>query len=419
MLEYFYKEKRTLVDFRRGPLGPFFDGFAAQLKKAGYCQHTCQNALGQCCTYNAFLIEKGITRARSITSALAETFVAEYVAHIKSPDGLFVATRNLRRSLRLLSAYLIATGTIKPVIVKPARFPYSWILDPYLKYLREERQLSVTHIHRLSGKLHAFLQCLKDDLVRDRVKSLGPDKVEEHFKRHLKDSQENLRCLASALRGFLRFCAQHKYTSADLSIAIPSLPHYRLSSLPRGMEDSDIQKMLKSIQQDTPKGLRNYAIMLLLMAYGIRGQQAASLTLDDINWPASTIRIRELKGGKEVVVPLLEAVGEALLRYLQKRPDSIHREVFLSTRGPHRPLSGLAISHVVQIAMIKAHVHRARDGTSTLRHSWAIRALAHDSPIKAIADVLGHRCIDTTFIYAKTDLKRLRQVAMSWPGRQI
>ena len=87
--------------------------------------------------------------------------------------------------------------------------------------------------------------------------------------------------------------------------------------------------------------------------------------------------------------------------------------------GPHRPLSGQAISQIVQNAMAKAHVHMLRGGASTFRHSWAIRALAHDSPIKAIADVLGHRSIDTTFIYAKADLKTLRQVAMPWPGRRV
>ncbi len=53
-------------------------------------------------------------------------------------------------------------------------------------------------------------------------------------------------------------------------------------------------------------------------------------------------------------------------------------------------------------------------GSKTLRHSWAIRALAHDNSIKAIADILGHRYLDTTYIYAKTDLKTLRQVAMPW-----
>jgi integrase/recombinase XerD len=419
MLEYFYKEKRTLVDFRRGPLGPLFDGFARHLKESGYSQHTCQGTLGQCCVFNAFLIEKGITRARAITPALADTFVAGYVVHIQSPDGLYCATHMVRRSLRLLFEYLTATGIVKPVVVKPVKTLYSWMLNPYLKYLREECQLSDGHIQRLSRTLTVFLQGLKGDVARERMKTLGHDIVEAHFKSHLKDSQENLRCEASALRGFLRFCALHKYTAEDLSIVIPSLPRYRLSSLPRGMEDSDIQKILNTIDPDTPEGARDYAIMLLLMAYGIRAKQAALLTLDDINWPASTIRIRELKGGKEVVVPLLEAVGEALLRFLQRRPDSIHREVFLAKRGPHRPLSGLAISAIVRRAMLKAHVHTNRGGSSTLRHSWAIRALAHDSPIKAIADVLGHRCIDTTFIYAKADLKTLRQVAMPWPGRQV
>lgn len=419
MLEYFYKEKRTLVDFRRGPLGPLFDGLARHLKESGYSFHTCQSTLGQCCGFNAFLIEKGITRARAITPALADAFLAAYVAHIQSPDGLYIATHSVRRSLKLLSNYLVATGVVRPAVVKPAKSPYSWMLNPYLKYLLEERQLSAVHIQRLARILHAFLKSLKGEVAREGMKSLRADRVEAHFKSHLKDSQENLRCLASALRGFLQFCARNKYTGEDLSIVIPSLPHYRLASLPRGMEDSDIQKILDTIPQNTPNGSRNYAIMLLLMAYGIRARQAALLTLDDVNWPASTIRIRELKGGKEVVVPLLEAVGEAVLRYLQKRPDSIHREVFLSVFGPHRPLSGQAISQIVQNAMAKAHVHMLRGGASTFRHSWAIRALAHDSPIKAIADVLGHRSIDTTFIYAKADLKALRQVAMPWPGRRV
>jgi site-specific recombinase XerD len=77
----------------------------------------------------------------------------------------------------------------------------------------------------------------------------------------------------------------------------------------------------------------------------------------------------------------------------------------------------MAISTVVKHYMHKAGVHQPGRGAHTLRHSWAIRALEHDQPIKAIADALGHRYIDTTYIYAKADLKTLRQVAMPWPRR--
>ena len=156
-------------------------------------------------------------------------------------------------------------------------------------------------------------------------------------------------------------------------------------------------------------------MMLLMMAYGVRGTSVAQLLLEDIDWPRSTIRIRAQKGGKEVVVPLFEAVGEAILRYLHCRPESTLREVFLSLKAPLSPIYTLTVSAVVHKYMIKAGVEIPGGGSNTLRHSWAIRALAQDSPMKHIADVLGHRCLNTTFIYAKADLKALRQVVMPWP----
>ena len=89
----------------------------------------------------------------------------------------------------------------------------------------------------------------------------------------------------------------------------------------------------------------------------------------------------------------------------------------MGLKAPFRPLNGGAISVIVQKHMKKAGVKTPGSGTRTLRHSWAIRALAHNSAIKSIADVLGHRYIDTTFIYAKADLNSLREVAMPWPGK--
>jgi integrase len=172
------------------------------------------------------------------------------------------------------------------------------------------------------------------------------------------------------------------------------------------MEDAALERILKVIPKGTSVGARDTAIMLLMMAYGIRGKSAAELLLEDIDWRRSTIRI---------VLPLLDAVGEAIISYLHHRPESQLREVFLSVRAPFLHLNGLAISHLVREYMTTAGVKTPKSGSTTFRHSWAIRALAHDSPMKAIADVLGHRCLDTTFIYAKADLKTLRQVAMAWP----
>jgi integrase/recombinase XerD len=183
------------------------------------------------------------------------------------------------------------------------------------------------------------------------------------------------------------------------------------------MEDHALQRVLDAIPRDSAIGGRDYAIAVLMMAYGIRGISAAELLLDDIDWQHSRIRIRAKKGGKEVMLPLMPAVGEAIIEYLRRRPESLFREVFLTAKAPFRPLSTLGVSDIIRRYMKGAGVKTSGTGSSTLRHSWAIRALAHDSPIKSIADALGHRYMDTTFIYAKADLKALREVALPWPKR--
>lgn len=415
MLEYYYKERRSLVDFRRGPIGPYFDGFATHLKGKGYAHIYVKTILGRCCLLNTYLIDQGITTCKRVTPSIIESFLDVYLPKFAN-FSRYQTMRTAHCSMKHLSDYMVGIGVFPPVSSKPPMTRYSWMLEPYLKYLLEDCQRSVKTIRNLRGQLSLFLEDLGDKAVPRKMKSLRADEIETYIKRHLKDNQGSLRKLTSALRGFLQFCARKQYTARDLSGVIPSVPYYRMATIPRGIKDSDIQRMLDVIPRDTPGGCRDYAIVLLLMAYGIRGKLAAELLLEDLCWQRSTIRIRAKKGGKEVLLPLIEAVGEAILAYLRHRPDRPYREVFLSVRGPFKPLSGLAISRIVRQYMDRANVKVPRGGTSTLRHTWAIRALAQDVPMKAIADVLGHRCLDTTFIYAKADLKALRQVAMPWPG---
>lgn len=414
MLEYFYKERRTMVDFRQGPLGSHFDGFAAYLKNSGYSHSRAKDILGKCCLFNTFLIDEGLTDCKSVSPSLIEPFLAVYLADFRSTTP-YCARTNTRCALRHLFDYLIGRGVIEPIVPKPIVTQYSWVLEPYLEYLRKECLRAEATIQRICQQLCLFLEGLGNKVTPKRLKSVKAESIEAYVKQHLGKSPHNLRQLASTLRGFLRFCAHQGYTTTDLSGMIPQVPSYRLATLPRGLEESDLQHILKHIDQNTAVGCRDYAIMLLLMAYGIRGKQAAELLLEDICWPRSTIRIRAQKGGKEVVLPLLESVGEAILRYLRNRPEGPFREVFLAMRAPFHPLSGLAVSVRARFYIRKAGVKVPRAGSASFRHSWAIRALAHDTPMKAIADVLGHRCLDTTFIYAKADLKTLQQVAMAWP----
>jgi len=417
MLENWFKERRTLVDFRRGPLGPYFDGFAAHLKEKGYSHHQGRQILSHSCLFNQFLIDEGITSCKKITPSLIETFLDAYLANVRTTSLSYCPRIWARGKLKRLFSYLVEAKIVNPIKPKPVPTRYSWMLDPYLRYLREECQLVEKTIGRARSQLCAFLEGLGEEVIRKRMKLLRAETIDKYMNQHLKDSRDNLRWLAGTLRRFLRYCAQKGYTTTDLSRVIPSIPAYRLATLPKGMEDSALQRILNTIPKDTAIGARDYAMMLLMMGYGVRGESVAQLLLEDICWPRSTIRIRARKRGKEVILPLIEAVGEAILCYLKRRPESPFREVFLSAKAPFRPIDGLVVSGITRRYMIKAGVKVPRSGSHTLRHSWAIRALAQDSPMKHIADVLGHRCLNTTFIYAKADLKALRQVVMPWPER--
>jgi integrase/recombinase XerD len=415
MLEYWYKERRTLADFRRGPLGPYMDGLAARLKERGYSRSFAIRMLGNCCLFNSFLIDQRIMRGKEITLAHFESFIDAYLADFRTASKRYVGRGYVWGSLKHLVSYLVNEGVMKPSAPKPLPTQYRWVLEPYLYHLQEERQLKANTIQNYRQALCRFLDGLGERTTRKGMKALKAEDIEDYIKQHIKESPENLRNLVGYLKGFLRFCARKGYVVKDFSSVIPSVPAYRLASLPKGMEDTDLQRILNVIPKGTAVGARDTAIMLLMMAYGIRGMSVVELRLEDIDWQRSTILIRARKGGKEVVLPLLEAVGEAIIHYLHHRPDTQFREVFLGVRAPHFPLSGQDISTLVRKYMTQAGVKKPKSGSNTLRHSWAIRALAQDSPMKAIADVLGHRCLNTTFIYAKADLKMLRQVAMPWP----
>jgi integrase/recombinase XerD len=413
MLEYWYKDRRALLDFRRGPLGPYFDGFAVYLRNKGYGKVRGKDILGKCCLFNIYLIDKGVS-FKKIDPAQIEPFLDEYLSTFRTTSSYCPRTIS-RGMLKHLFSYLVETGRLRIKKSKPAPTEYSWLLEPYLRYLREECQLCESTIHLSRVRLCAFLEGLEEKATRKEMKLLRAEAIEAYVKQHLKESPENLRRLVGILRRFLRFCARQGIISIDLSGVIPPIPSYRFSSLPEGVDDSDLQRILKAIPKDTAVGSRDYAIMILMMAYGIRGKSVAELKLEDICWPRSTIRIRAQKGGKEVILPLLDAVGEAILHHCRNRLEGPFREVFLAARAPFRPLNSVAISRIIRSYMKKAGVKKIGSGSRTLRHSWAIRALAQDSPMKCIADVLGHRCLDTTFIYAKADLKTLRQVVMPWP----
>lgn len=178
--------------------------------------------------------------------------------------------------------------------------------------------------------------------------------------------------------------------------------------------------VLASVDRTSSDGRRDYAILTLLQTYGVRGGQVRALRLEDINWSENQILFRAAKGGKDSLLPLTTEVGESLLAYLQNaRPPSAEPEVFLTSRAPYRPLrQSSSLSEIVRRRIRAVGLEVPSKGAHASRHGFATRMVADGHPFKAVADVLGHRYLSTTFIYTKVDFNALSQVALEWPGEE-
>lgn len=219
--------------------------------------------------------------------------------------------------------------------------------------------------------------------------------------------------LGGTLRGFLRYCAREKIVPTDLSPAVGLPQHYRLADTPRAITWDDVRRLLESVERHSAIGRRDYAILLLLVTYGLRAREVAALTLDDIDWQARRLRIPGRKAGHSTAYPLADMVAEALIAYLRAdRPPTANRHVFLRQKAPRTPLGSHALAARVGHCLRQAGVDMPRGGSHTLRHTCAQRLIQAELPLEAIGQYMGHASPRSTAVYAKISLAALREVAM-------
>jgi len=226
-----------------------------------------------------------------------------------------------------------------------------------------------------------------------------------------------LKLIATALRGFLRFLQFRGVTDATLLAAVPTIPHRHQGHLPTALSVVEVQRLLEAFDRSTAGGRRDYAMVRCMLGLGLRAQEVASLTLDDIDWRGAVVRLAHTKSRRSDALPLPAAVGRAIVAYLRHgRPLTQTRQLFVRHVPPvGRPLRGDTVSHVVGRAFQHAGLHPAQQGSHILRRTLATRLLERGATIKLIADVLRHRSLDTARNYTRVDLRMLRRVALPWP----
>ena len=280
-------------------------------------------------------------------------------------------------------------------------------------WMREERGWSHVTVRCCLHTVDRFFDGLDEQGVV--LSAVGIADIDREVARwHARScSRVTIHDYAQHLRTFFRFAERRGWCTTGLAEGIMPSRFHPGTPLPKGLDREEIVRLLATTEGgNRPADVRDRAILMLLIAYGLRASEVAGLQIDDLDWEEEALRVRRPKPGRTHHYPLSRGVGQAIVRYLRElRPLRPERTLFLTLNAPLRPLSGGAIKHIVSSRLERLGVTGKRRGPHALRHGAAQHLLDQGLSMKEVGDYLGHRSISATSAYAKVQLGALREVA--------
>lgn len=415
MLERYFVRPATVDRIRASWIGVPIEQYVTSLADKGYAARNVFRRVPVLVWFGEFAHERGARRVEDL-----QAHIDAFVEHWTEKHGTEGTTREARRKVASTvrnpveqMLRLAIPGFTGRRRARWARVPFEGRAGGFFHYLTAERglrQASVQHYHHHLGPFEAYLERVGcRDLAALSPPVLGAFVAESAS--HLCATSVRGRC--GVLRVFLRYLHRERLIAKDLSHCVEKSRAYRLSGVPRSIPWDDVRRTLDAVDRRTVAGKRDYAILVLLVTYGLRGREVAAMTLDDVDWKRERLRVPERKAGHSTGYPLSPTVGAALLDYLQHgRPKTTERRIFLRVLAPQGPVTDGAISGRVAYYMHRAGISVRRAGSHTLRHTCVQRLVDADFPFKVIGDYVGHRGPESTEIYAKVAVESLREVAL-------
>lgn len=408
MINQFIKSSWGIRRLEAGPLGQYAAAYTQKIAELGYSPGSMRQQILLLVALNEWL-KKNKVKLRQLDQDKLTRFVADR----KRKSSCFVESGGVA-ALKRLTELLHGKGAI-PIAPLPET-KRSPIEEEYSEYLLKERCLSQSTEKYYLEYAHQFI--IENKVIRSGLEKLTASDVTDFIRRHARDgTPKRAQLMVTSLRSFFRFLRLHGDILRDLADCIPPVANWQLAGLPKFMEPADVKTLLKHCDRKTPKGLRDYALLLLIARLGLRACEVVALSLDDIDWESGKITIHG-KGTKRSQFPLPQDVGMAIANYLRSgRPQCPSRSVFLRTRAPLMGfVSSVNVSSIVSRTLKKAGLNPPCKGAHLLRHTAAVQILRRGSSLSDVGEILRHRNINTTAIYAKVDVPRLKKLAMPWPN---
>jgi site-specific recombinase XerD len=334
-------------------------------------------------------------------------FVEEHLPRCDCPYPVQRCRHQIRAALRHLKAVLADAGVqsgdhrVDPIEDELRRFD---------EHMQQARGLAEnTRLRRLSVVRSMMSHAASAMLTAGELRHFIAQEL-------ARISPASAGSMATALRSYLRFRAFEGDRVEHLLPLIASPACWRLAPLPQTLSRAEVAQLLDAFPPELPSCLRSYAIVRCVVDLGLRSREVINLDLDDIDWAAGILRIVKSKSRRVDVMPLPQATGSAIAAYLRsERPQTANRRVFVRHVAPvDEPVGPDVVRRAVREAYRRCGLPYTR--VHILRHTLASRLLNTGGTLKEVADVLRHRELDTSLIYAKVDLGRLSAVTMLWPG---
>lgn len=388
-------------------LGSIIDSFATWLAERGYRKSTLRVMLRPMVQIDRWLRRHDVERISDLDVDILEACWTTY--HPRSS--------NIGGVIRALAKYLDSLGVLQHSQVDP-QTPSEQLVSAYAEHLDKVRGFSQSSIRNRLRTASQFLGHIRHDAQSPGVHGVTPSDIESFVRQRGHElTRASLQQLVAHLRGFLRFLAMVGKVSPSLAEAIDTPRIYRREKLPRSLPWETVKALLESIDRSTGDGLRDYTMLLLIAAYGLRVSEVAALTLDGIHWRQRWLQVPQRKSRSPLPLPLTDTVGSALVHYLREgRPkDVTSRHLFLRSRAPIEPLKPTGVTMVFERWARRSGLEIPFFGAHCLRHSYAVHLLRSGASIKTIGDLLGHRYVDSTSGYLRLATEDLRDVALPMP----
>ena len=397
-----------LSTIRSSTFAELFRDYEQELVRRGYRDHVARLHLRVIAHFGVWLELQG---------AALETIDDETVTAFDRHRARCKCPRQSRdRGRRVLSCVRVFLRHLRERRIVESNAPPepSVLVRLFLGWMSAQRGVVDSTLTSYRAYVSHLVDVLGDDPRTYTARDLR-DFVAQRYRHYGRNS---IRMVLAAVRMFLRYLTVEGQCRPGLEQALIAPPNWSQQSLPRGLTSQQVQNVLERCPS-TSRGLRDRAILLLLIRLGLRAGDVAGLRFSDLSFATATIRVSG-KGRREVRLPLPQDVGDALLAYLTNgRPTVSSEYVFLRSMAPFGPFGGSqaghAVTHIARSALKRAGVQPPSCGAHVFRHTAACQMLRQDVGLEDIAEVLRHRSIETTALYAKVDLQLLGQVAQPWP----